>query len=211
MLSPKEQDTKREFGYFLANLKKLLGEYLAKRKESKFEIIENVMKMMVFENKAGEIKFLEDALGHTKVSSSLSVIQDTMRVRGMLLSQGIDTGTATGTDTGNTPKGDEEVLKFSEECSCKNIFVYNIVQIDDSTFSSGKKFCISNYGVYIITDLGKDPKSKKESVTCDYSWEYGQIEFFGINEVSKVGKLLFIGKTLKSNNFRCSPNERFLH
>lgn len=87
-LSPKELETKAEFDSFLENLKQLLGEYLAKRKESKFEIIENVMKMKVFENKEGEIKFLEDALGHTKVSSSLTVIQSYMKTTGMLLSQG---------------------------------------------------------------------------------------------------------------------------
>ena len=87
-MNKKEVEIHKELKLFLDNLKTLLGEYLARRKESKFEIIENVMRMNVFENKKGEIKYLEDALGHTKASNSLSNLLSTMRTKGMLLSQG---------------------------------------------------------------------------------------------------------------------------
>jgi len=87
-MNKKEVEIHKELKLFLENLKTLLGEYLARRKESKFEIIENVMRMNVFENKKGEIKYLEDALGHTKASNSLSNLLSTMRTKGMLLSQG---------------------------------------------------------------------------------------------------------------------------
>ena len=69
-------------------MKLLLGEYLAKRKDSKFEIIENVMRMKVFENKGSEMKFLQEALVHTKASNSLTSLLNYMKNKGMLLSQG---------------------------------------------------------------------------------------------------------------------------
>lgn len=87
-LSKRDKETKREFNVFFENLKELLGVYLAKRKDSKFEIIENVIKMKVFEGKDTEVKFLQEALGHTKISDSMTSLQNTMKAKGILLSCG---------------------------------------------------------------------------------------------------------------------------
>jgi hypothetical protein len=60
---------------FTKNLNLLLGDYLAKRKESKYEIIET-------------IKFLEDALKHTHYSDTQTRLKRYMKKKGMLLTQG---------------------------------------------------------------------------------------------------------------------------
>jgi hypothetical protein len=74
---------------FTKNLNLLLGDYLAKRKESKYEIIETVMKMVVFgESDKAEIKFLEDALKHTHYSDTQTRLKRYMKKKGMLLTQG---------------------------------------------------------------------------------------------------------------------------
>lgn len=66
----------------------MLGEYLSLKKESKFDIIEYVMKMKIFEGKKAEIKFVQEALMLTKQSNSLDTVYNKMKAGGMLLSQG---------------------------------------------------------------------------------------------------------------------------
>lgn len=66
----------------------MLGEYLSLKKESKFDIIEYVMKMKIFEGKKAEIKFVQEALMLTKQTNSLDTVYNKMKAGGMLLSQG---------------------------------------------------------------------------------------------------------------------------
>jgi len=85
----RRHNARNEMLAFKNELKDLLGAYLSKRKESKYEIIETVMKMVVFgDGKVDEIKFLDEALKHTSHSDVQNNLQRYMKKKGMLLSQG---------------------------------------------------------------------------------------------------------------------------
>lgn len=195
----------RELDIFKDNLKILLGEYLSKCKGSQYEIVETVMKMEVFEGKKNEHVFLVNALNYKIEVKSSVYLENYMKKRGMMLSDGelgqtASNVTAGGTDTGTpdtTKPQKAETIKLMEICS---------ISVAGAPPSENRIFCLSNYGVYVLVSSSKSNRviGKGNEPTLEYSWEYKQIEHFKIEKTKDRKKRLIIGKHFNYENLSLS-------
>ena len=187
----------RELDQFKDNLKILLGEYLSKCKGSQYEIVETVMKMEVFEGKKNEHVFLVNALNYKNEVKSVVFLQQYMKKKGMMLTDGVLGQTASNitpgaTDTGTpdaTKQPKEETIKFMEICS---------ISVAGAAPSENRIFCLSNYGLYVLASGSKSSRiiGRGNEPTLEYSWEYCQIEHFKIEKAKDRKKRLVIGKKI---------------